>query len=111
MRNFYIQNESVMKINIVMDYIPNTLLDIIGEDEKRIVPILLLKLYSYQLLRSIAYIHAKGICHADIKSNNVLVDTDSHFLKLCDFNLSKYIQQVEPYTYLNIGIQWHFSPE
>jgi len=53
------------------------------------VPNLLVKLYSYQLLRSIAYIHAKGICHRDIKPQNILVDTGSHILKLCDFGSAK----------------------
>jgi len=53
------------------------------------VPNLLVKLYSYQLLRSIAYIHAKGICHRDIKPQNILVDTQSHILKLCDFGSAK----------------------
>jgi serine/threonine protein kinase len=56
---------------------------------KQMVPNLLVKLYSYQLLRSIAYIHAKGICHRDIKPQNILVDTQSHILKLCDFGSAK----------------------
>jgi glycogen synthase kinase 3 beta len=56
---------------------------------KQMVPDLLVKIYSYQLLRSIAYIHAKGICHRDIKPQNILVDTQSHILKLCDFGSAK----------------------
>lgn len=60
------------------------------------VPDLLVKLYSYQLLRSIAYIHAKGICHRDIKPQNILVDTSSHILKLCDFGSAKQLIKGEP---------------
>jgi glycogen synthase kinase 3 beta len=56
---------------------------------KQMVPPLLVKLYSYQLMRSLAYIHAIGICHRDIKPHNVLVDTSSHILKLCDFGSAK----------------------
>jgi len=40
-------------------------------------------------MRSIAYIHALGICHRDIKPQNVLVDPSSHVLKLCDFGSAK----------------------
>lgn len=39
----------------------------------------------YQLLRSLAYIHAIGICHRDIKPQNLLLDPVSGVLKLCDF--------------------------
>ena len=60
------------------------------------MPNLLIKLYSYQLLRSIAYIHSKGICHRDIKPQNVLVDSNSHLLKLCDFGSAKQLVQGEP---------------
>ena len=56
---------------------------------KQMVPDLLVKIYSYQLLRSIAYINAKGICNRDIKPQNILVDTQSHILKLCDFGSAK----------------------
>ena len=59
-----------------MDYIPETIYKIMKYylKMKQMVPNLLVKLYSYQLMRSIAYIHALGICHRDIKPQNVLVD-------------------------------------
>lgn len=43
------------------------------------------QLYMYQLSRSLAYIHSQGICHRDIKPQNLLLDPQSGILKLCDF--------------------------
>lgn len=39
----------------------------------------------YQLFRSLAYIHSQGVCHRDIKPQNLLVDPETAVLKLCDF--------------------------
>lgn len=39
----------------------------------------------YQLFRSLAYIHSQGVCHRDIKPQNLLVDPETAILKLCDF--------------------------
>ncbi len=52
-----------------MDYIPETIYKVMKYylKMKQMVPALLIKLYAYQLMRSIAYIHALGICHRDIK--------------------------------------------
>ena len=63
---------------------------------KQPVPILLVKLYTYQMFRSLAYIHAKGICHRDIKPQNLLVDPSPHILKLCDFGSAKKLVKGEP---------------
>jgi len=44
-----------------------------------------LQVYMYQLFRSLAYIHSQGVCHRDIKPQNLLVDPETAVLKLCDF--------------------------
>lgn len=53
------------------------------------MPALYVKLYVYQICRAIAYIHTLGVCHRDIKPQNLLIDSDSHVLKLCDFGSAK----------------------
>lgn len=80
-------------LNIIMDYIPETVARIIkyyqSQQKKQLVPMILVKIYAYQLLRALAYIHALGICHRDIKPQNLLVDPDTQEIKLCDFGSAK----------------------
>lgn len=60
------------------------------------MPILEVKLYIYQLFRSLAYIHSQGICHRDIKPQNLLLDPATGVLKLCDFGSAKILVESEP---------------
>ena len=78
-------------LNIMMDFMPEDLYRLLKfyRKQKQQFPNVLVKLYSYQMLRSIAYIHALGICHRDIKPQNMLVDPSNHNLKLCDFGSAK----------------------
>jgi serine/threonine protein kinase len=54
------------------------------------------KIYIYQLARALAHIHGMGICHRDIKPQNLLIDPDRHVLKLCDFGSAKMLVPGEP---------------
>ncbi len=46
--------------------------------------------------RALAHIHRIGICHRDIKPQNLLVNTETHQLKLCDFGSAKTLVKGEP---------------
>lgn len=60
------------------------------------MPMLEIKIYIYQLFRSLAYIHSQGICHRDIKPQNLLLDPNTGVLKLCDFGSAKILVENEP---------------
>ncbi|KAI8985061.1 kinase-like domain-containing protein [Pilobolus umbonatus] len=85
-------------LNLVLEYIPETLYRTSRNYAKarQPVPMLYVKLYTYQLMRSLAYIHSLGICHRDIKPQNLLIDPSTGILKLCDFGSAKSLHAGEP---------------
>ncbi|CAG9323801.1 unnamed protein product [Blepharisma stoltei] len=85
------EKEEEVYLNVVMDYIPDTIYKVMKTYTKtgQQVPLILVKLYSYQILRALAHTHAVGICHRDVKPQNMLVNPTTHVLKLCDFGSAK----------------------
>ncbi|TIA21652.1 serine/threonine protein kinase [Aureobasidium pullulans] len=85
-------------LNLVLEFVPETVYRASRyfNKMKTTMPILEVKLYIYQLFRSLAYIHSQGICHRDIKPQNLLLDPNSGILKLCDFGSAKILIENEP---------------
>ena len=89
------KDESEIFLNCVTDYLPQTLSRILSinyQSRKQLEPFIA-KLYAYQMLLSIKYIHSIGITHRDIKPQNILVDQKTNKIKLCDFGSAKKLIQ------------------
>lgn len=91
-------NREEIYLNLVMGFVPENLHYAIRTHAKarRLIPYLYTKVYIYQIARSLAYIHSLGVCHRDIKPQNLLYCPQTHFVKLCDFGSAKMLVQGQP---------------
>lgn len=99
-------------IHIVMEYMHKNLYQAVREYkwQRRHMPITVAKLYAYQILRGVAYIHSLGIVHRDLKPQNILVNTDTGEVKLCDFGSAK-IPSKDEQSVSYIGSRYYRAPE
>lgn len=84
-------------LHLVLEFIPETVNKVARHyaKSKQTIPMFYIKLFMYQLFRSLAYIHSLGICHRDIKPQNLLLDPETAVLKLCDFGSAKQLVKGE----------------
>ena len=100
--NYYFSTSSNKDVylNMILEYVPDSLFQASHGyiDKQTEVPVSVVKLYIFQLLRALAYIHARNICHRDIKPQNVLVNAVNGECKLCDFGSAKQLVACLLYT-------------
>ncbi|URE33882.1 shaggy-related protein kinase [Musa troglodytarum] len=85
-------------LNLVMEYVPESLYGVLRHysNVNQRMPLIFVKLYTYQIFRGLAYIHTgPGVCHRDLKPQNILVDPLTHQVKLCDFGSAKVLVKGE----------------
>ncbi|EJD53374.1 CMGC/GSK protein kinase [Auricularia subglabra TFB-10046 SS5] len=101
LRSFFYSNgdkKDELYLNLILEYVPETVYRASRHyvKLKQPMPTLQIKMYMYQLMRSLAYIHSVGICHRDIKPQNLLLNPATGVLKLCDFGSAKILVAGEP---------------
>ena len=91
----YSQVISDHKIDIILEWVPGGsikhLIDKFGCFESNLD---LVRIYTFQILHGLRYLHQKEIIHRDLKCANLLVDTEGR-VKLSDFGASKKLTQLE----------------
>ncbi|RDY04939.1 Shaggy-related protein kinase eta, partial [Mucuna pruriens] len=85
-------------LNLVMEYVPESMHRVTKfySNTNQRMPLLYVKLYMHQIFRGLAYIHTvPGVCHRDLKPQNILVDPLTHQVKICDFGSAKVLVKGE----------------
>ncbi|XP_065864770.1 shaggy-related protein kinase epsilon-like isoform X2 [Euphorbia lathyris] len=87
-------------LNLVLDYMPETVHRVSRHYSKmshQHMPTIYVQLYMYQICRGLNYLHRViRVCHRDIKPQNLLVNSRTHQLKICDFGSAKMLVPGEP---------------
>jgi len=66
---------------------------------------------SLQLLDALAFAHAHGVIHRDVKPSNIMI-TDSGVAKVTDFGIAKFLgEKRHTATGVRPGTLWYMSPE
>ncbi len=99
LHSFYTTGEKQDEIylNLVLNYVPDNLNRMIRNytKNKEEFPAYLIKLYAFQMARALAFMHSQGVLHRDIKPQNVLIDSSTNRVYICDFGSAKKINGEE----------------
>ncbi|PRD22986.1 UNVERIFIED_CONTAM: Serine/threonine-protein kinase NLK [Trichonephila clavipes] len=70
-----------------------------------------IKVFLYQILRGLKYLHSSNILHRDIKPGNLLVNSNC-VLKICDFGLARVAEiNSKKHMTLEVVTQYYRAPE
>lgn len=96
---FSTTDKDELYLNLVLEYVSETVYRVLKHHSRmnQNMPIINVQLYTYQICRALNYLHhVVGVCHRDIKPQNLLVNPHTHQLKICDFGSAKMLVPGEP---------------
>lgn len=67
-----------------------------------------IRVYMYQILKGMKYVHSQGIIHRDLKPENILMNRDK-VVKICDFGSAKLMGESKNTPY--IVSRYYRAPE
>ena len=94
---FYTSRKDGKYLNIVMEYLPCSLHDVIQKHnlQNKFMSELDIAYYSFELIRACSYLWRLNICHRDIKPQNIVCDPNKKEIRLCDFGSAKQLNDGE----------------
>ena len=103
LKNYFYTNKKSSRendkyLNVVMDYFPESLSHFIRHhslNSNNPISITDLKIYAYQMFHALNYLNSIGICHRDIKPQNILINEKDKLIKICDFGSAKKLRKGE----------------
>jgi serine/threonine protein kinase len=96
---FSTTDKDELYLNLVLEYVSETVYRVLKHYSRmnQHMPMIYVQLYTYQICRALNYLHnVIGVCHRDIKPQNLLVNPHTHQLKICDFGSAKKLVPGEP---------------
>lgn len=98
------------KLTLVFEYCDSDLKKIMDNLKGEKLPKETVKLYLYEMLQGIGYIHKHKILHRDLKPQNLLINSNG-VLKICDFGLARgYGIPIRIYTNEVVTL-WYRAPD
>lgn len=94
--------------------------DLMGPDLYKLIHVLKnpitnehIAFFTYQIIRGIKYIHSANVIHRDLKSQNVLVNSQCD-LKICDFGMARVVDERHDHRGAlteYVTTRWYRAPE
>jgi len=101
-------------LNFVLEFVSDTLGRIIKHHRQQVseMKYQFVRLYMYQLLRGLGSLWRHSVVHRDVKPANLLVDSSTYTLKVCDFGTAKWVNGPEgPSSHAYVCSRFYRAPE